>query len=129
MSAVCGVIMPMSWMVATHRWIGLSEMPTDPVVEYLARSLSSFHVFLGALCLVLASDMERYLPLIRRLGVGFFIMGLVFTGICLTSGMPWWWSALEGPHEVLVGAGILYLTRATKHEESAPEQMGRRSIL
>ena len=37
--ALFAVVMPMPWMVATHRWLGLGEMPRDAVVEYLARSL------------------------------------------------------------------------------------------
>src|SRR5262245_27062262 len=36
--ALVAVFMPVSWMAATHRWLGLGEMPTGPVVEYLARS-------------------------------------------------------------------------------------------
>lgn len=26
------ILMPFSWMVATHHWLGLGEMPTGPVV-------------------------------------------------------------------------------------------------
>ena len=37
--AVVAVVMPTSWMAATHRWLELGKMPTGPVVEYLARSL------------------------------------------------------------------------------------------
>jgi hypothetical protein len=36
--ALVPVFMPMSWMAAAHRWLGLGEMPTGPIVEYLARS-------------------------------------------------------------------------------------------
>jgi hypothetical protein len=36
------VFVPSLWMAATHRWLGLGEMPTSPAVEYLARSLSAF---------------------------------------------------------------------------------------
>ena len=46
--ALVPVFMPFSWMVATHRWLGLGEMPTAPVVEYLARSISAFYAFFGA---------------------------------------------------------------------------------
>jgi hypothetical protein len=67
--ALVAVFMPVSWMAATHRWLGLGETPTAPVVEYLARSLSAFYALLGALCLVMASDLERYRPLVRFLGV------------------------------------------------------------
>jgi hypothetical protein len=31
--ALVAVVMPLSWMAATHRWLGPGEMPTDPVVE------------------------------------------------------------------------------------------------
>jgi hypothetical protein len=60
--ALVAVFMPVSWMTATHRCLGLGEMPTAPVVEYLARSLSAFHAIMGALCLVPATDLERYRP-------------------------------------------------------------------
>jgi hypothetical protein len=30
--ALVAVFMPSSWMAATHRWLGLGEMPTGPVV-------------------------------------------------------------------------------------------------
>ena len=39
--ALVAVFMPVSWMAATHRWLGLGEMPAGPVVEYLARSVSA----------------------------------------------------------------------------------------
>jgi hypothetical protein len=109
--AVVAVFMPMSWMVAIHRWLGLGEMPTDPIVEYLARSVSAFYVFIGALCLVVASDLERYLPLARFLGLGFFVTGVVFTGVDVVTGMPWWWSAFEGPPGILLGPWIYYLAQ------------------
>ena len=109
--ALIAVFMPVSWMVAIHKWLGLGEMPTDPIVEYLARSLSAFYVLIGALCLMMASDLDRFLPLVRFLGVGFIFMSVVFTGVDLVSGMPWWWSAFEGPPGVLFGAWVCYLAR------------------
>ena len=39
--ALVAVFMPSSWMASTHRWLGLGEMPTAPVVEYLARPAHS----------------------------------------------------------------------------------------
>ena len=53
--ALVAVFMPVSWMAATHRWLGLGEMPTGPIVEYLARSLSAFYAIMGAPCLVLTT--------------------------------------------------------------------------
>src|SRR5438270_12091954 len=100
--ALVPVFMPFSWMVATHRWLGLGEMPTAPVVEYLARSVSAFYALFGALCLVMASDLERYRPLVRFLGLAFALMGLVLLGVDLAVGLPWWWSVSEGPGGVVL---------------------------
>ena len=109
--ALVAVFTPVSWMAATHRWLGLGEMPTAPVVEYLARSLSAFYAVTGALCLVLATDLERYRPLVRFLGVAFALMSLVLLGVDLAAGMPWWWTASEGPGGVVFGALLFVLAR------------------
>jgi hypothetical protein len=123
--ALVAVLMPMSWMAATHRWLGLGEIPTAPVVEYLARSLSAFYAFCGALCLVVASDLQRYRPLVRFLGVAFAVMGLVALGIDLAAGMPWWWSAFEGPPGIGVGALLYYLARPNQPEGSGLGETGK----
>jgi hypothetical protein len=79
--ALVAVFIPSSRMAATHRWLGLGEMPTAPVVEYLARSVSAFYALMGALCLVLTTDLERYRPLVRFLGVAFALMSLVLLNV------------------------------------------------
>ena len=107
--ALIPVLMPMSWMVATHRWLGLGEMPTDPVVEYLARDLSAFYALVGALLLVMASELERYRPLVRFFALAFIALSILFTGVDLAAGMPWWWSASEGPGGVVFGALLFVL--------------------
>jgi hypothetical protein len=109
--ALVAVFMPLSWMAATHRWLGLGEMPTAPVVEYLARSLSAFYALLGFLLLVMSSDLERYRPMVRFLAVAIVLMSVVFTGVDWAAGMPWWWTAFEGPPGIVLGAGMLYLAR------------------
>jgi hypothetical protein len=109
--ALVAVVMPTSWMAATHRWLGLGEMPTGPVVEYLARSLSAFYAVMGALCLVLAADLERYRPLVRFLGVAFALMSVVLLGVDLAAGMPWWWTVSEGPGGVVFGTLLFVLAR------------------
>ena len=109
--ALVPVLMPISWMAVTHRWLGLGEMPTAPVVEYLARSLSAFYALVGALCLVMASDLDRYRPLVRFFGACLALLGIVFTGVDLAAGMPWWWTAFEGPGGVAFGALLFVLAR------------------
>jgi hypothetical protein len=109
--ALVAVVMPSSWMAATHRWLGLGEMPTGPVVGYLARSVSAFYAVYGALCLVVAADLGRYRPLVRFLGLAFALMSVVFLGVDLAAGMPWWWTTSEGPGGVVFGALLFVLAR------------------
>ena len=49
-------LMPFSWMDATHRWLGLGTLPSEPIVAYLARSLSLFYALLGGLLWVASFD-------------------------------------------------------------------------
>jgi hypothetical protein len=107
--ALVAVAMPMSWMVQTHRWLGLGEMPSDPVVEYLARSVSLAYALFGAFFLVLAADLERYRPLVRWLGVLIALLGAVLLGVDVRAGMPTWWIAVEGPFSIGCGLLIYYL--------------------
>jgi hypothetical protein len=86
-------------------------MPHGPVVEYLARSLSAFYAILGALCLVLTTDLDRYRPLVRSLGLAFALMSVALLGVDLAAGMPWWWTASEGPGGVVFGALLFVLAR------------------
>jgi hypothetical protein len=118
--ALVAVVMPSSWMAATHRWLGLGEMPTGPVVEYLARSLSAFYAVFGALCLVLTTDLDRYRPLVRFLGVAFSLMSVALLGVDLAAGMPWWWSASEGPGGVVFGA-LLFVLAGPGHKPRKQE--------
>jgi hypothetical protein len=119
--ALVAVFVPLSWLAATHRWLGLGEMPTASVVEYLARTVSATDALLGALCLVMASDLERYRPMVRFFGVALALLGIVFTGVDVVAGMPWWWTVFEGPPGVLVGALIYLLARPAYREGGPPD--------
>ena len=110
--------MPWSWMAATHRWLGLGELPSAPVVEYLARSISAFYAMFGALCLVVAADVERYRPVAWFLGAAQVAMGIAFVGIDLAAGMPSWWTAWEGPSEIGIGALFMFLARPSRKSPS-----------
>jgi hypothetical protein len=118
--ALVAVFMPQSWMAATHRWLGLGEMPTGPVVEYLARSLSATYAVFGALGLVVAADLDRYRPLVRFLGVAFALLGFVLLGVDVTAGLPWWWIAVEGPALIGVGTLMVFLARPIDSKTGKP---------
>jgi hypothetical protein len=120
--ALIAVFLPLSWMAATHRWLGLGEMPTGPVVEYLARSLSILYALFGALFLVVAADLERYRPLVRFLALACVPLSLVFLGVDLAAGMPWWWTACEGPPGIGVGALLYVLARPAHRDDGSSAQ-------
>jgi hypothetical protein len=48
---------------------------------------------------------------VRFLGAAFALMSLALLGVDLAAGMPWWWSASEGPGGVVFGAVLLVLAR------------------
>ena len=116
--ALVAVFMPTSWMAETHRWLGLGEMPTAPVVEYLARTISAFYAMFGALCLLIATDLERYRPVAWFLGVAQVVMGVVFFGIDLRVGMPSWWTAFEGPPGIGIGVLMMVLAQSSRKSPS-----------
>jgi hypothetical protein len=43
--------------------------------------------------------------------VAFALMSLVLLGVDVAAGMPWWWSASEGPGGVVFGALLFVLAR------------------
>jgi hypothetical protein len=48
---------------------------------------------------------------VRFLGVAFVLMSVVILGVDLAAGMPWWWTASEGPGGVVFGVLILLLAQ------------------
>jgi hypothetical protein len=118
--ALAAVFLPYSWMAAIHSWLGMGEMPATPLLEYLARTISAFYAFFGALCLLAAADLDRYRPLVRFLGVSLAVMGIVFLGVDLVAGMPGWWTACEGLPG-LMGVALFVLARRDHSEQTAEE--------
>jgi hypothetical protein len=110
--AVVAVLMPTAWMASMHRWLGLGELPLAPIVENLARSVSAFYALFGGLCLVLATDPQRYRPAVRYLGVAGILFAIVLTGADLSAGMPFWWVASDGLSALAIGASMLFMARA-----------------
>jgi hypothetical protein len=111
MLAALAAVMPFSWMAATHRWLGLGELPAAVIVAYLARSLSVMYALHGAITLFVSFDVRRYWSFIRFLawlGIGF---GSVMFALDIAVGMPTFWIALEAPGIIAVRVAILWLQR------------------
>ena len=61
--ATAAVFLPVEWMAAIHRWLGLGEFPDSPITIYLARSTSLLYAVHGFLMLYTAIHLHQYLSL------------------------------------------------------------------
>lgn len=109
--AFIAVIMPRSWMEASHVWLGMGQMPEGSVLMFLIRQASYAYGMHGISLWVIASDVKRFRPLILLNGISFLLAGPVFFIIDYTSGMPLWWTLGDGPFCGLVGLASLWLSR------------------
>jgi hypothetical protein len=111
-AAFPAMLLPTDWMDATHRWLGLGELPRAPVVEYLTRSIAALYGFHGVLLLVVSRDPVRHRPIVRYIGVMNIVFGGLMTLIDVHAGLPILWTLLEGPPIIAFGSVVLYLSRA-----------------
>jgi hypothetical protein len=108
-SAFLAMLLPVDWMVATHRWLGLGEFPRMPVVEYLARSAAALYGFHGALLLLISRDPIKHLTFVKFVAFMNVFFGLMILFIDLHAGMPTLWTLLEGPPIIAFGLVIYFL--------------------
>jgi len=108
--ATVAVFMPYDWMDRIHRLLGLGTLPAEPVVGYLARTLSAFYALVGGLLWVLSFDLHRHRVTLLYLGLAFIGFGAVAMWVDFTEGMPWLWRISESPIVIVYGAVILALT-------------------
>jgi hypothetical protein len=106
--ALVAVVMPYAWMDATHQWLGLGRLPDQPIVGYLARSLSAFYALFGGLLWSLSFDLSRHRPTLCFLGIAIVGFGAMLVGIDWVEGLPFYWRAGEGPWVMIIGAAIAW---------------------
>ena len=123
MLAIVAVVMPFSWMAATHEFLGLGKMPEGAIVEYLARSLSAIYVVLGVILWKVSFRFTEQLELVRLLGYVFTVFGAAIWWIGAKAGMPLSWTLLEGPPTILFGLWVVYSCRR-QSEATPPENAG-----
>lgn len=110
------VALPYAWMDATHRWLGMGELPAEPIVGYLARSTSAFYAVLGGLLWTLSFDPRRHRAVLLYLGGAIIAFGLILTAVDWIEGLPMFWALGEGPIDCAFGLAILWLTRCMGDE-------------
>lgn len=110
--AFFAIVLPTEWMVSSHAALGMGELPRQPIIQYLTRSVAALYGFHGVLVLLVSTDPLRYLPIVRYIGVMNIAFGAIMTAIDLHAGMPLWWTAVEGPP--IAGVGIVILLLAAR---------------
>jgi hypothetical protein len=116
--AFVAVLMPRSWMEASHAWLGLGEMPHGAVLMFMIRQASYVYGMHGILLWILASDVTRYSPLIRFTAYSFLLAAPVFFIIDHTAGMPLYWTLSDAAGCAFFGLALLWLNRA----DAAPNE-------
>jgi hypothetical protein len=72
--AIIPFVMPSRWLDVAHQSMGLGPFPSQPIAEYLARSVSSLCLFYGGLLLALSRDVARFAPIIKYQAVAIMIL-------------------------------------------------------
>lgn len=119
--ALIPIFFPYSLMNSIHQWLGLGELHSAPITDYLTRSLSLVYALHGAVCLVLTFDIPKYLPLIRMIATFHFGFGVFSLFIDISSGLPLYWIIGEGPMISLFALFILWYSKdclMDKNDES-----------
>jgi hypothetical protein len=111
-TAFLAMFLPVDWMAAVHRAIGLGELPRAPVVDYLARSVAAFYGFHGVLLLLVSTDVVRYRLLVWYVAVLNVVFGVILLMIDLHAGMPLVWTLFEGPSIIVFGVIVGLLNRS-----------------
>jgi hypothetical protein len=110
-SAFFAIFLPVDWMAATHRWLGLGEFPRAPIVDYLARSVAAFYGFHGCLLFLVSTDPIRYRTIVSFIAAMNVLFGLILLGVDFHAGLPALWTAFEGPPIVALGIILAVLNR------------------
>ena len=104
------VFVPYSWMNDIHALLGLGVLSDQPVVGYLARSVSAMYALLGGLMWVISVDVNRYRSILVYLSYAFLAFGAMLVFIDWAEGLPFFWKMWEGPFIMVLGAVMLRLS-------------------
>jgi len=127
------VVMPASWMEASHAAMGYPETPKGPVFDSVMREVSWSYALHGVGMWFIAWDVVRYRPLVILTGFGYLVTCPVFVAIDLSNGMPWFWVVGNGGSCLLVGVvvlGLLWAERAARNKarSAARDQPSRAAV-
>jgi hypothetical protein len=113
-TAFLAILLPVDWMAATHRWLGLGQFPESPIVDYLARTIAALYGFHGVLLLILATDPVRYRQIVSYVVVMNVLFGSIVIGVDVHAGLPLFWTMSEGPPIVMFGLVLGWLNKSSE---------------
>lgn len=116
--AALAVVMPAHWMHQVHQWLGLGAFPGEPIVVYLARSASALYAIHGGVLWLASTDLDRFAPLIRYMGLAGCTFAVTIFFIDRASGLPGWWTAAESVQVLVINLAFLYLLRRYRRASS-----------
>lgn len=120
--AFAAVVMPRSWMAAHYAWLGVGAMPDGPVFDSVMRQVSFSYGLHGIALWLIATDVDRYRPLVWLTGIGYLLAGPAFLIIDSLNAMPWSWRIGNGGSCILVGLVVLGLMWGKSRFKQASQQ-------
>lgn len=112
--AFFAVVMPRSWMEASHTWLGMGEMPDGPLIMFMIRQASYAYGMHGVSLWLLATDVRRFRLLVLFNAAAYVIASVVFAAIDYLVGMPLWWTIVDAFGCGSTGVALLLLDREIK---------------
>ena len=109
--ATVAIFLPVPVMARIHEMLGLGSFPDSAITVYLARNTSLMYAVHGALTLCVAVQWHSFYRLVPVLALLHILIGVSLIGIDLTSGMPGYWTWLEGGPIASFGLFLLWLYR------------------
>jgi hypothetical protein len=88
-----------------------------PITKYLARSLSLVYAMHGAVILGVVLNWAQFRPAVPYLAGLHVAFGLGMLAVDLDAGMPWWWTAAEGPGLAAFALAVLAVYRRARPDQ------------
>ena len=115
--AIPFIFVPYWVMDDIHQHLQLGTLPDEPIVGYLARSLSAFYALVGALFWKLSFDLRRYRSLLIYLCSALMLLGGALCFIDWWERLPTVWRLWEGPFIIIAASAMLSLSLRISHAE------------
>lgn len=117
-SALCAfgaAVMPAAWIETLSKLLGIDPFPDSPLTFYLARNLSLMYGFVGAFLVMIASNLDRYRPLVRWMTLATIVFGILQLCVNAMAGLPAWWTLGESL-STIAGGGLLWFLGGMKRQ-------------